>query len=61
MVEEKTRCCINDIVESGHGFDPFGKLIDFYDNVLFPITGWRIANHEFYASFAEGTGGDDWM
>jgi hypothetical protein len=61
MVEEKMCLCVNGIVESGHGFGPFGKVINCHDNVLVSITRWRIANHEVYALFAEGADGDDWM
>jgi hypothetical protein len=53
--------CVSGIVESGHGFDPFGKVIYCHDNVLVSITGWRMESHEVYAPFAEGVDGDDWM
>ena len=55
MVEEKTRCCVSGSFDSGYGFDPFGKVIYFHDNVLVSITGCRMTSHEFYAPFAEGS------
>ena len=61
MVKEETHCCVNDIVEGGHGFDPFGKVIHCHDDVLVSITRWRIASHKFYAAFVEGADGDDWI
>jgi len=61
MVEEKMHCCVSGIVESGHGFDLFGKVIYCHDNVLVSITGRRTESHEAYASFVEGTSSDDWM
>jgi hypothetical protein len=61
VVEEKMRCCVSGIVEGRHGFDPFGKLIYFHDDVRVSITRWRIASHELYAPFAKGANNDDWM
>ena len=60
-VEEKMCCCVSDIVESGDGFGPFGKLIHYHDDVLVSITRWRIASHKFYAPFVEGADGDEWI
>jgi hypothetical protein len=59
MIEEKTRCCVNDVIEGSHGFDPFGKVIYYHGDVLVSIAIWRIAIHEFYAPFAEGADNDD--
>jgi hypothetical protein len=61
VVEEKMRWCVSVVVKCGHGFDPFGKLINFHENVLVSITGWRMKIHEFYAPFIEGVGCDDWI
>jgi hypothetical protein len=55
MVEEKTRCCVSGSFESGYGFDPFGKVIYFQDNVLVSITRWRMTSHEVYAPCVEGS------
>ena len=52
-------CCVSDIVESGDGFGPFGKVIHYHDDVPVSITRWRIASHKFYAPFVEGANGDD--
>jgi hypothetical protein len=54
MVEENTHCYVSGIVESGNGFRPFGKVIDYQDNVLLSITRWRIVSYEVYAPFIEG-------
>jgi hypothetical protein len=52
-------CCVSDVVESGHGFGPFGKVIDGHDNVLVSITGWRMEIHEVYAPLTKGANCDD--
>jgi hypothetical protein len=61
VVEEKKCCCVSGIVEGKHGFGPFGKVIYFHNDVLVSITIWWVVSHEFYAPFAEGVSGDDWM
>jgi hypothetical protein len=61
VVEEKTCCCVGCIIESGHDFDPFGKVIYCYDNVLVSIIECRMESQELYAPFLEGVGGDDWV
>jgi hypothetical protein len=61
MVEEKMPCCVSSVVESGHGFDPFCKVIYGHDNVLVSITRRRLKSHEVYAPFAKGVDCDDWM
>jgi hypothetical protein len=55
------RCYVSGVVESGHGFDTFGKVIYYHDNVLMSIIGWKMEIHEFYAPFIEGFNGDEWM
>jgi hypothetical protein len=61
MVEEKMCCFVSGSVEGGHGFEPFGKVIDCHDNVLVSITIWRIASHKVYTPFSKGVDGDDLM
>jgi hypothetical protein len=61
MVKEKTLCYVSGTVKSGHGFDPFGKVIYYHDNLLVPITICRMENHEFYAPFVDGANDDEWM
>jgi hypothetical protein len=61
VVKEKKRYCVNGVIESGHGFGPFGKVIDSRDNVLVSITRWRMESHEVYAPFTKGVDCDDWM
>jgi len=58
VVKEKM-CGVSGIVESSHGFVPFGKVIHFHDDVLVSIIIWRIARHEFYAPFSQGDDSDD--
>jgi hypothetical protein len=47
--------------EGGHGFFPLGEVIDYHDDVLVSIIGWRATSHEFNAPFAKGVNGDDWV
>jgi hypothetical protein len=54
-------CCVSSVVKCGHGLDPLGKIIYFYNNVLVSITGWRMESHEIYAPFTKGFGCDDWV
>jgi hypothetical protein len=61
MVEEKTRCCVSGIIESGHGFSPFGKVIDCHENVLVPLLDGGLQVMKSMPHLQEGVGGDDWM
>jgi hypothetical protein len=61
VVEEKTHCFVSGTVEGTHGFNPFGNVIYYHNDVLMSIARWRIASHEVYAPFEKGVGGDDWM
>jgi hypothetical protein len=38
MIEEETSNDVFCILGIGHGFDPFGKLVDTSYNILVPIT-----------------------
>jgi hypothetical protein len=58
VVEEKTCCSISGIVEGGHGFCPFGEVIDSDNNVFVTIAGRGITGHKINAPFAEGAGSD---
>ena len=59
MIEEKTRCSVSGVVESGHSFGPFGKVIYRDNNVFVTIAGGRITSHEFDAPFTKGACGND--
>ena len=59
MVEEKTRCSVSGIVEGGHGFRPFGEVIDSNNNVFVTIAGGGITGHKVNAPFAEGASSND--
>jgi hypothetical protein len=61
MVEEKMFFFISRVVKCGHGFNPFGKVIHFHDNVLVSITRWRMGSHEVYAPFTKAVDCDDWV
>jgi len=61
VVEEKMCFYVSSVVECGHVFGPFGKVIYDHDNVLVSITGWRMESHEVYAPFIEGVDCVDWM
>ena len=53
MVEEKTCCSVSSVVESGHGFIPFGEVIDSDNNVFVTIAGGGITSHKFDAPFTK--------
>ena len=59
VVEEKTRCSVSGIVEGGHGFRPFGEVIDSNNNVFVTIAGGGITGHKVNAPFAEGASSND--
>jgi hypothetical protein len=59
VVEEKMRCSVSGIVEGGHGFRPFGEVIDSDNNVFVTIAGRGITGHKVDAPFAEGAGSND--
>ena len=61
VVEEKTRGSVSGVVESGHGFSPFGKVIDNDNNVFVTIVGGGITSHKVNAPFAKGACSDDWV
>jgi hypothetical protein len=59
VVEEKTPFCVSGVVKCGNGFDPFGNVVHYHENVLLSITRWRMEIHEVYAPFTEGGNCDD--
>jgi hypothetical protein len=61
VAKEKKGHSVSGVVEGRHGFDPFGEVIDYHDDVLVPISRWRVASHEVYAPFAKGANNDDWV
>jgi hypothetical protein len=61
VVEEKTRCYVSGVVEGGHSFNPFGKVIDSDNNVFVTIAGGGITSHKVNAPFAKGACSDDWV
>jgi hypothetical protein len=61
VVKEKMRCSVSNVVEGGHGFNPFSEIIDFHDNVFVSIARWRVASNEVYDPFAKGVGSNDWV
>jgi hypothetical protein len=61
VVKEKTCCGVSDIVEGGHSFCPFCKVIDCDNNVFVSIAGGGITSHEVNAPFTKRAGNDDWM
>jgi hypothetical protein len=52
-LKEKTRYSVSGIVEGGHGFRPFGEVIDGDNNVFVTIAGGGITSHKVNAPFAE--------
>jgi hypothetical protein len=61
VVEEKMRCCVSGVVEGGHSFSPFGKVIDSNNDVFVTIAGGGITSHKVNAPFAKGACSDDWV
>jgi hypothetical protein len=59
VVEEKMRCGVSGVVESGHSFGPFGEVIHRNNNVFVTIPGGGITSHEVDASFTKGARGND--
>ena len=59
MVEEKTCCSVSGIVEGGHGFSPFGEVIDSNNNVFVTIAGGGITSHKVNAPFTKGACSND--
>ena len=59
VVEEKTRCSVSGIVEGGHGFCPFGEVIDSDNNVFVTIAGGGITSHKVNAPFTKGACSND--
>jgi hypothetical protein len=61
VIKEKMCCCVNDVVEGEHGFNPLGEVIDCHNNVFVSIVGWRVISHEVNAPFAKGADSDNWV
>jgi hypothetical protein len=61
VVKEKTRYSVSGVVERGHGFSPFGKVIDSDNNVFVTISRGGITSHKVNAPFTKGASCDDWM
>jgi hypothetical protein len=59
VVEEKMRCSVSDVVESGHSFGPFGEVIDSDNNVFVTIAGRGITSHKVNSPFTKGACSDD--
>ena len=59
MVEEKMRCSVSGVVESGHSFSPFGEVIDNDNNVFVTIAGGGITSHKVEAPFTKRAGSND--
>jgi hypothetical protein len=61
VIKEKTRCSVSGVVEGGHGFSPFCKVIDCDNNVFVSIARWGITSHEVDAPFTKGDCSNDWV
>jgi hypothetical protein len=59
VVKEKLRCSVSGVVEGGHGFFPFGEVINDDNDVFVAIAGGGITSHEVDASFTKGADGND--
>jgi hypothetical protein len=54
VVKEKMRCSVSGVVEGGHGFCPFGEVINSDNNVFVTIDEGGITSHEGDAPFTKG-------
>jgi hypothetical protein len=54
MIEKEVGHHIYHIVESRHGFIPFGEVVNGHNDVFVTISRWGVACHEVYAPFVEG-------
>ena len=61
VIKEKMRYSVNDVVEGGHGFNPFCKVIDCDNNVFVSIARWGITSHEVNTPFTKGADSNDWV
>jgi hypothetical protein len=59
VVKEKTRCSVSGVVEGGHGFSPFGEVINGDNNVFVTIAGGGITSHKVNAPFTKGACSND--
>jgi hypothetical protein len=59
VIEEKMRCSVSGVVESGHSFGPFGEVIDSDNNVFVTIAGGGITSHKVNAPFTKGACSND--
>ena len=61
MVEKETGNSFSGTVEGGHGFHPFGEVINGDNDVLMAVSRWGYTLHEVDGPLAKGTNGDDWV
>jgi hypothetical protein len=61
VVKEKACCSVSSVVESGHSFDPFGEVINGYNNVFVTIVGGGITSHKVNGPFTKRVGSNDRM
>ena len=45
VVEKETHCSISLTVESRHGLDPFGKVINDHNDVIMVVNRRRVIGH----------------
>jgi hypothetical protein len=61
VINEKARCNVSNVVEGGHGFSPFGEVIDCDNNVFVAIAIWGVTSHEVNAPFTKGACSNNWV
>ena len=61
MVEKETGSSFSGTVEGGHGFRPFGEVIDGNNDVLMAVRRCGSTLHEVDGPLTKGTNGDDWV
>lgn len=61
MVEEESSDNFCHVVERGHDFFPFGKVINRDDYIFVVTVGGRSTFHKVNAPLAKGVDRDDWM
>ena len=61
MVEKETGSSLSGAVEGGHGFCPFGEVIDDDNDVLMAVPRCGSTLHEVYGPLTKGTNSDNWV
>jgi hypothetical protein len=61
IIEKEVGHHIFCIVESRHGFSPFGEVVNKQNYVFVTVSRWGVACNGLNASFVEGVGCNGWV